>query len=305
MRYIILVLLGAASYGVLSTFVIFAYDQGFTVQQTVGAQNLFGWVMMGLVTGFFLLRRKRPTAGNVRQTARITGKTGIQLLIVGTTISLTGMLYYNSLQTIPASVAIVLLFQFTWIGVLLDAFIQRKKPGKTRIIAVLILFVGTLLAGNLVGGFGQLTVSGVVYGLLSAVSYSFFILFSGRVAPEAPAIKKSFIMATGSLLLAFIVYPPFFLIDGSLMGGLFLWAALLALFGVVIPTLFFAIGVPHIGGSLASVLGAAELPTAVILSAFVLRETVTALQWAGVIIILAGIAFPEWVRHRRKAKSSS
>ncbi|UZW65337.1 hypothetical protein OC195_14365 [Priestia flexa] len=42
-----------------------------------------------------------------------------------------------------------------------------------------------------------------------------------------------------------------------------------------------------------------ELPTAVFMSTFVLHESVASIQWMGVILILAGIAFPSLKRKER------
>ncbi|MNW12838.1 hypothetical protein D3C71_2106250 [compost metagenome] len=67
----------------------------------------------------------------------------------------------------------------------------------------------------------------------------------------------------------------------------------------MIPPLFFAIGVPHIGGGMATIMSAAELPTAVTMSFIVLHESVSGLQWFGVIITMLGIALPELLKRRR------
>ncbi|MCJ7983254.1 hypothetical protein MUB16_01810 [Priestia sp. OVL9] len=47
-----------------------------------------------------------------------------------------------------------------------------------------------------------------------------------------------------------------------------------------------------------TILSASELPMAVIMSTLVLHETVTFLQWVGVIIILGGIAYPNIQSHK-------
>ncbi|WP_058300284.1 EamA family transporter [Gorillibacterium timonense] len=297
-----LILAGACSYGVLSTFVVFAYDQGFTVDEVVGGQNFIGFLLMALVflaSRFFtkLAKSGRPSSafGRLSQGAPLQGKDYLGLLGVGLLMASTGMLYYGALQSIPASLAIVLLFQFSWIGVLVDALLLRRLPSGIEWAAIAVLFAGTLLAGGVLGGgIGQVKLVGILLSLGSAVTYALFILLSGRVAPKGAPLKRSLVMSLGSLLLTLAVYPPAFLTNGSLLSGLLLWALLLALFGAVIPTLFYAIGVPGTGGTLASILSAAELPTAVLMSAFVLRETVTLLQWLGVIIILVGIVLPEW-----------
>jgi drug/metabolite transporter (DMT)-like permease len=292
MRYIVLVFLGACSYGILSTIVKLAYAKGFHVGEVTGSQMFFGLLLTWLPSLFFL---RKPTLSQ-----------WLKLLGVGVTVGSTGVLYYNSLQYIPASIAIVLLFQFTWMGVLLEAFLIRKRPNAATLVSLLLLFAGTALASGLLqSGLQQFDLVGVIFGLLSAVSYTLFIFFSGRTATEIHPWLRSAMMTTGSVLMTWIIYPPEFFTNGTLLHGLWLYGFLLAFFGVLVPTVFFNIGVPHIGAGMATILGAAELPMAVFSSHLVLQEPVSAIQWIGVITILAGIALPEWLRFRGKKKSPS
>ncbi|WP_018393225.1 DMT family transporter [Bacillus sp. 37MA] len=300
MKYILFVLAGACSFGLLSTFVKKAYESGFHVDDVVGSQNLFGVIMLWTLVFVAAKSAKQPAAS---QTFNVTRRQALSLMAVGTTTGLTGMLYYAALQYISASFAIVLLFQFTWMGILLEAVVERKRPGKDKILSLIILFVGIIMASGYLGG-GQEAVSwiGVTLGLLAAVTYALFIWFSGKTAKQVVPITRSAIMLSGSFILVMLVFPPHFLINGSLHEGLLPWALLLALFGIVIPPLFYAIGVPRVGGGLATILSAAELPTAVIMSYVVLNESVNWLQWLGVGITMFGIALPELMK-RKKSQS--
>ncbi|MNN96257.1 hypothetical protein D3C81_2152090 [compost metagenome] len=49
---------------------------------------------------------------------------------------------------------------------------------------------------------------------------------------------------------------------------------------------------------MAGILGAAELPVAVLLSSFVLHEQVSGLQWTGVVLVLLGVVMPELYKLR-------
>ncbi|MGO4276563.1 EamA family transporter, partial [Paenibacillus sp. TAF58] len=168
-----------------------------------------------------------------------------------------------------------------------------KRPGKDKILSLVILFVGIIMASGYLGG-GHEAVSwiGVALGLIAAVAYALFIWFSGKTANHVAPITRSAITLTGSFILVMVVFPPHFLVNGSLHEALLPWALLLALFGVVIPPLFYAIGVPRVGGGLATILSAAELPTAVVMSYVVLNESVNWVQWLGVGITMFGIALP-------------
>ncbi|MBM7703227.1 EamA family transporter [Metabacillus iocasae] len=287
MRDMMLVFLGACSYGVLSTIVKIAYSQGYVPSEVIGSQIFFGCILLWTLA--LLFSRKK-----------VAWKQWLPLMAVGVTTCLTSIFYYMSLQTIPASIAIVLLFQFTWMGVLIESVAQKQVPSQSKVISILILAVGTLLAGGVFGTQQMLDKIGLMYGLLSAITFALFIFFSGRIGLAVPSITRSAIISTGTLVAACLILPPTFLIDGTLLQGLWLWGLLLGLFGLFIPTLFFSIGVPKIGTGMATILGAAELPTAVLMSSLVLKEFVGVLQWIGVLFIFAGMIYPQWRGNQRK-----
>ncbi|MFD0670129.1 DMT family transporter [Cohnella sp. GCM10027633] len=306
MKYNIAVLLGAICYGILSTIVVKAYEHGYTLGEVVGSQLLAGCALAwALAFGAKRLRgRKRGAGSNVSETspsdARLSWKQRLTLLAAGTPSAITGLLYYESLKTISNSLAIVLLFQFTWIGVLFQAIGSRKRPNKLTLLTLAVLFGGTLLAAGIVEHSGtSFNGKGVLLGLASAVSYSLFILVSGKAVPHASPASRSAWMSTGGLLLAFAVFPPTYLFDGTFAGPLALFGLLLGFFGAFLPPVLYTYGVPRIGGGMAGILGAAELPVAVLLSAVVLHESVSSLQWFGVALVLAGVALPELVKSFR------
>ncbi|QGQ97614.1 EamA family transporter [Paenibacillus psychroresistens] len=300
MKYILFVLGGACSFGLLSTFVKKAYESGFNVGEVVGSQQLFGVIMLWILV-FVTAKSAKQRA--VTLTFKVTRRQALSLMSVGTTTGITGMLFYTALQYISASFAIILLFQFTWMGILLEAVVERKRPGKDKILSLIILFVGIIMASGYLGGDKEaVSWIGITLGLLAAVTYALFIWFTGKTAKQVAPITRSAIMLSGSFIIVMLVFPPHFLINGSLHEALLPWALLLALFGAVIPPLFYAIGVPRIGGGLATILSAAELPAAVIMSYVVLNESVNWLQWLGVGITMLGIALPELMK-RKKSQS--
>ena len=113
-------------------------------------------------------------------------------------------------------------------------------------------------------------------------------------------------MTTGAAMLILIVFPPVFILDGVLMDGLFKYSIIAGVCASVIPPILFNIGMPKIGSGLGTILSASELPTAVFMSALVLNETVTGVQWMGVLIILCGIAYPNIkLRVKRQVQTES
>jgi drug/metabolite transporter (DMT)-like permease len=310
-KYLIAVLLGAMSYGILSTIVVKAYGKGYELGEVVGSQLLTGFILSwGLVvyTRWSEKRKGRKRLENpstvVIPPIKLTWKQRLLLMAAGMPTAITGLLYYESLRYIPASLAIILLFQFTWMGVLIEAISQRRRPNGIMLLTLLILFGGTLLAAGIMEeGGDRFNLLGVVLGLLSAVSYSLFILFSGKAVPTVHPAYRSGWMVTGGLALVFVMFPPQFLFNGQLWGDLFWFGLLLGLFGAFIPPVLFAVGVPHIGGGMAGVLGASELPVAVLLSSLVLHEHVSVLQWAGILLVIMGVALPEVIRRIRSSSA--
>ncbi|TLS52438.1 DMT family transporter [Paenibacillus antri] len=314
MKYYVAVLAGAMSYGILSTIVVLAYGQGYQLGEVVGSQLLTGFILswtLALYTKFKQVRKAREAgrgeggADSVQDLQRLTWKHRLMLMAAGTPNVITGLVYYQSLRYIPASLAIILLFQFTWISVLIQAAGKRRRPDKITLLTLLILFGGTLLAaGFLEQGVGDFNVWGIALGMASAVSYSLFVFFSGKAVPDAHPVYRSAWMVTGGLILLCFLFPPTFLFNGLIWGQLLAFGLLLGFFGAFIPPVLFAFGVPHIGGGMAGMIGAAELPVAVLMSSVVLREQVSVLQWIGVIVVLIGVVLPE-LRKLRLPRSNT
>ncbi|MCM3628228.1 DMT family transporter [Paenibacillus glycanilyticus] len=307
MKYYLAVLAGAMSYGILSTIVVLAYGQGYQLGEVVGSQLMTGFILSWLLAIYTKFRQNRGArkagqrqdsvaSGQVFQ--RLTWKQCLLLMAAGTPTVITGLVYYESLRYIPASLAIILLFQFTWISVLIQAAIKRKRPEKLTLLTLVILLGGTLIAaGFLENGHSGIHIRGIALGLMSAVSYSLFVLFNGKAVSNAHPAYRSAWMVTGGLILLCILFPPTFLFNGLIWSQLLVFGLLLGVFGAFIPSVLFATGVPHIGGDMAGIIGAAELPVAVLMSAIVLHEQVSGLQWLGVIIVLIGVALPELYKY--------
>lgn len=292
LKFSLVILLGACSYGVLSSILKIGFLNGFSFPELLGGQFVFGW--FGLLLLVLIFSRYKVSLKNI-----------LSLLAVGTTMSLTSIFYGLSVKELPASIAIVLLFQFTWMGVLIEAIANKAFPSREKLLSILILLLGTVFAGGLFdGSIQQLSIKGIIFGLLAAITFSFYFFVSGRVSTDVPVVSKSFFMATGATLLVCLVYPPTYLIDGTLQTGLWKYALILGFFGVVIPIMCFSIGVPKVGTGLATILGAIELPTAVIASITLLNEFVSPLKWIGIIIILFGILIPQILKIRKEKRQN-
>jgi drug/metabolite transporter (DMT)-like permease len=277
------VLVGASSYGIHASVVKLGFAEGYTVTEVTGVQYLFGLLML---LAAFLFTKK----------VKVPLKQVLSLFGIGVLLSLTGIFYGLSLSKVPATIAVVMLFQFTWIGLLIEALYMKKWPANKKLVSVAFLWMGTLLAGGLApsGSFNWTeNVPGILYGMAAAFTFALFLFLSGKVARGVPTIQKSLLITLGALLVVILALHPSFIREPARlidMGG---FGVAVAVVGTIFPVVFLAIGSPHLVSSITTILGAAELPAAIVSAMLILHEQVTALQMAGMLLILIGIAIPQ------------
>ncbi|MBD7911224.1 MULTISPECIES: DMT family transporter [Clostridium] len=291
-HYALVVFLGGCSYGILSTFVKLAYSAGFSSTEVTGGQYFFGTVLIWCVA---LFTKKK----------KLSLKQTLKLVLSGIPFGLTGLFYYQSLKTLNASLAIIFLFQFVWIGTIFDWIFNNKKPSKQKLMSIGIVLIGSVLAANVISQKGgNFSWQGAIWGLLASFTYTGFIFLSSSVEKDTPPVLKSALISTGALIVIFLLFPPKFLLDFSVLKGLTQYGLILGIFGVCLPPLLFSIGMPHVGPGLGTILSASELPTAVTMSSLVLSEHVNWMQWIGVILILVSIIGCN-IRSEKDARESS
>jgi drug/metabolite transporter (DMT)-like permease len=288
---IILVILGASSYGLLSSFIKIAYQEGFTDGHITAAQMTAGAFMLWLLVAFNKKSWVNPFRGP-----------WIQLACIGIFgLALTTIFYNIALTHLDASLAIVLLFQFTWMTITMDCIARKRLPRRNESLAIAVIMIGTLLAVNVFGAdWSELSLIGILFGLMSGFTYSLFLFMTGQVKSDLPPLMKSAVMMTAAMPMIYLVYPPDIFLEGNtvqLLG----WGLLLGFLGQVVPTVSFNIGIPRIGSTLAAMLGSVELPVAIVAAFLIIGEPVLLVQWLGMILILAGILLSE---KRSKAETA-
>ncbi|MBB1192568.1 EamA/RhaT family transporter [Flavobacterium sp. SOK18b] len=281
LKGVLLVGLGATSYGMLATFVKIAYGEGFTTPEVTIAQFTYGILGMLLINAF--QKSKKGTEVVKASTKNIT-----HLMLAGTSLGMTSVFYYLAVKYIPVSIAIVLLMQTVWMGVIFEMILEKKAPSTQKIISVLIVLAGTALATNLIESSVELDWRGIVLGLLAATSFTTTMFTANRVATQISSAQRSLYMLLGGAVIVtgFAIATQ----TGAFNFDIFLkWGIILALFGTIIPPLLFNAGFPLTGIGLGSIVSALELPVSVLMAYFLLSEQVNSLQWFGIILIIIAI----------------
>ena len=277
----LLVAMGAASYGMLTTFVKMAYAEGFTSYEITFSQMFLG--LIGLLNINLLFVKNKKTKSSNPQTKSI-----LKLMAAGTSLGLTSTFYYLAVKYVPVSVGIVLLMQSVWMGVVLEAVMTRTKPSNQKIIAVLAILGGTLLATNLLLDSIQIDWRGIGWGMLAAASYTVTISTSNQVSLHMHSLRRSLWMMLGGTLTVGIILSPF-LLEQFNSEILTKWGLILALFGTILPPILYTAGMPKINVGLGAIISSIELPAAVLMAYFLINEQVNTYQWAGILIILLAV----------------
>ncbi len=280
LKYIFMVLLGGTMYGTMSSFVKLSYSEGFNAAEIAFWQAFIAAFLLAVCALF----TRKSISG------KLTLKEFLPLLLTGSSIGLTNFLYYESVSYIPASLAIVILMQFTWFSLFLEWFIFTRKPSKPELVTVSFILIGTIMAGNI---FEEkewsFNVKGVLLALSASLTYAIYIIANGRIGKGIRWQAKSMAIMVGSSLCIFLINNETILLGDYMGNHFFYWAIFLAVVGTTIPTALFAAGISKIGAGISSILMTIELPVAILCARIVLKEQITPIQIAGIMIMLVSI----------------
>ncbi len=281
LKGVFLVGLGATSYGMLATFVKLAYQENFTTAEVTSSQFILGIIGILIINAFQKFNKKEDVL-------KASNKNIFHLMLAGTSLGMTSVFYYLCVKYIDVSIAIVLLMQTVWMGVLAEMILDKKLPSSQKIISVVIVLIGTVLATNLMNNQTQIDWRGIMWGMLAAASFTTTMFTASRIATNISSAQRSLYMLLGGAIIVFgfsiaTQNTPF-------NFDIFLkWGIVLSLFGTIIPPMLMNAGFPITGIGLGSIVSSLELPVSVMMAFFILHEDVILIQWIGILLIILAI----------------
>ena len=276
---------GGACYGAMATTYKLAYAAGFTSAQVVASQAWFGCLFFVLATAVKLVRGGRLV--------RLTGTQALKLMGLGALTCTTSILYCYAMSVLPAPVALTLLFQFTWMGLIWQTIITRRAPKPLEIASAAVIVFGTVFASGVYKtGLAGYDPVALVCALGAAVTCSLFVTFSGKVKVSCSNEQRGVIVCLGAGIMSLTVCPNY-LVSGVVFQGILPFAVVAGFFGLMCPVLLFGLGSPHLPAGLSTVMAAAELPSGLLIAMIVLGEPLGAIEWLGVVVILAGVCLAQ------------
>jgi drug/metabolite transporter (DMT)-like permease len=190
------------------------------------------------------------------------------------------------LGTVIANVQVVFVALAAWL-------LWGERPSARTILIIAAVLAGIALTSGLARpeAYGAAPVSGVLFGMLAGAAYAGFLL-TFRAANQAkgptpgPLLDSTIGTALGALLVAPLdarfSLTPFLPAHG--------WLALLAVVSQVVGWLLIAVALPRLPAIETSVLLLVQPVFAIIWGLVFFSERLSAVQWTGTALVLAGVA---------------
>ena len=259
---------------------------------TIGAALAWSWILVSPERRMAVRRLgRRPALVAVGLGVWYTGNAGT---------------YYAGLETVPASLAGVLVYLYPAIVAVISIRYATRLTGRRPWVALGIALVGVVLA---LGGIDLSTpppVGGIALILASPLIYAGWIVLSARLAGErsehlapneaggagvddAAAASALMISATAIVFVgaALVTGRPY--LPGEIPGGAWQYLSAIGFAGTFLAIQTFYAGARRIGAAQAALVSTVEPLIIVTLAWFFLHETLAPIQLAGAALIIIGV----------------
>ncbi|EGG81891.1 hypothetical protein HMPREF9477_01593 [Lachnospiraceae bacterium 2_1_46FAA] len=294
---IILAVTTAVMWGIMGIFVRDLSHNQFTNIEI----SFFRCALAGAAYFIFLLLTK-PSALKVNIKGLV-----ICVLYGAVAYSISFVSYSVSVSRIPVGVATVLMFMSPIWVVILGTVMFKEKLQKSKIVTIVICFIGAILVANLIGG-GEIKLDaiGILAGIINGIGVALQILLPKFFAKEYDRdtlLVYGFLGAASVLLFGMDFGSVAEHISNTPMTNL-IWD----LFGIGILCTMVANAAcvkstQYVEASTTSILSALEVVVGTLVGFFIFHEHLTFLQIAGAVIIVVGAIGSEIYQPKKKGKN--
>ncbi len=202
-----------------------------------------------------------------------------------------GYCYNQTILLTSLSVAAILLYTAPVIVTVLSFFLFKEAMTRRKLLALLLAFAGCVLVTGVLEGAHAVSALGILTGLGSGFGYALYSIFS-RFALERGYHPLSVTFYTfvftfvGALpltdwapILGFAVKQP----------GNLLYSIAYGIVTTALPYILYTLGLRYVETSRASIMATVEPVVATLIGVFVLRERMTGMNAAGVLLVLVAL----------------
>ncbi len=215
------------------------------------------------------------------------------------------LFYYGALARIPANLG-QLLYSLYPLFVLFWLWFDHQPPSKLTLMRLLLVLPGVfLLTWQFTAEFGKIDWIGIFMMLCAASLYALHLPINQRVLYDMPAptvtlytLAAMSLVVVPSYMIAVFLFHTQNIFEGTHFQTLFNFSnaistGVIPLAGLTVVTflsrLTLFLGVKHLGGLQAALLGLGELLVTLIFSRILLGEYLSAMQWIGAILIFGNL----------------
>jgi len=205
---------------------------------------------------------------------------------------------FAGLQYVSAGLERLILFLYPTFAVIINSILFKQKINNIQKIALVLTYAGIGIAY-----FGELKVDtlnpnfywGSFLIFVCAITYSFYLVGSGRMVPVVGVTKFTAYAMLASTAGVFIHYlfrhhDTGRLFDSSLLG----YAVLLALIATVIPSFMLSYGMKKIGANNTAIITSVGPVSTILQAHFILGDRIFAEQVMGAILVIIGVLLIGW-----------
>lgn len=210
----------------------------------------------------------------------------------GTLLAIDLTLWHTSIDLIGAGLATVVAnVQVVWVG-LVAWIVYREHPTRTAFAVVPVILIGIALIGGLgrEDAYGDQPLAGAIVAAVAGATYAaFLLLFRASNRALAPAAGPLLDATMGALIGSLLIAPldaEFSLAFGWPSHG---WLVALAVVGQALGWLLIATALPRLAALETSVMLLIQPAATIVWARLIFDERLSSVQWAGVVIVLAGV----------------
>lgn len=200
---------------------------------------------------------------------------------------------FQALRFIDAGLERMIFYTHPLFVILINSFIKRRPPSSKEIFVLILMQIAIyLMLGNI--GESKDYLKGIGFAFLASLVWGFYTILTHKVAKKIGSLSYLTYAATFGL---FFIATHFFITEGlaGLVAPRELYILLfsLAFFCTFVPYIVYTEGLKIIGANRASLIISASPIITIILSFFILGETMTILQIIGGFTVVGALIFLE------------
>lgn len=273
---ILLAVISAVCYGTNPLGALFLYEEGLNVNSVIFYRFAFATLFLAI----FMLIQKRSFF--------VTFKELLILIFLGLLFGISSISLFSSFLYMDAGLASTILFVYPIFVAILMAIFFKEKSSIITILSISLAIIGVLF----LSGSDEANVSkiGIILVLTSSLCYAIYIVIINQYL-KLTALKVTLYSMLFCTITIFI--HSLFSQSSNIMPlenfNMWFYSIFLALVPTIISLLFLIKAIQIIGSTSASILGALEPLTAVLIGVLIFNEIITFWLIIGIVLILLAV----------------